>query len=99
MRGLCERPTSGCAPWRAAISSAAWRSCFDADHWAIESEHSMARDDKLGSGIGMDDMLFLLLSEIRPRQLCQDVVVLNRPPGVSGGVLDLRIAEAGIAHT
>jgi len=49
----------------------------------------------------MEDMLFLLISEIwRWRVvLCQDVVVLNGPLGVTAGVFDLRIAQAGIAHT
>src|SRR5437763_16551800 len=102
MSSLLYRPASGCAPCCTAISSEAWRSCFDADHCEIESEHSMARDDKVGSGIGMDDMVFQLLfwKTIRARwRLCQDVVVLNGPLGVTGGVLDLLIAERGIAHT
>jgi len=30
----------------------------------MESEHSMARVDKVGSGIGMEDMLFLLLENV-----------------------------------
>lgn len=30
----------------------------------MESEHSMARVDKVGSGIGIDDMVFLLLENL-----------------------------------
>jgi hypothetical protein len=30
----------------------------------MESEHSMAREDKVGSGIGIEGMLFLLLENL-----------------------------------
>jgi len=39
-----------------AISSDASRSCLRADQVLIESVHSMAREDRDGSAIGIDDM-------------------------------------------
>jgi hypothetical protein len=41
-----------------------WRLCFDAARCAMESQHSMARVDNVGSGIRMEDMLFLLLENL-----------------------------------
>ena len=62
----------------------------------------MAREDNVGSEIGMQDIVVSAPFEnqsVAGGCLCQDVVVLNGPFRVPGGVLDLRIAQGGIAHT
>jgi len=79
---LVIAPGVACAPCRWAISWDASGSCFRADHILIESEHSMAREDRDGSGIEMGFIakspVFLLGSIFRDAGMGR-----TQPPGLS----------------
>jgi hypothetical protein len=66
---LNEPPLAvGISHWRWAISCEASGSCFRADHMLIESEHSMAREDREAPGVEMGLILIspVWLGEVVP---------------------------------